>query len=440
MKESGTILYLPKMRPLPPRRSTVVSVLDIGTTKLCCLIARLIPRENENILPGRSHSIQLLGFAHKHSRGIKSGVVVDMEKAELAVRECVDSAERMAGTTVSSVIVSLSCGRLKSRIHSASVGLERRSVNERDIQRVLAAGSSQTIEPGRAVTHVLPVGYSLDGDAGIRDPRGMVGNELGVDIQIVTNDIPPVRNLELCLNRSHLQVETMVATPYASGLSTVVDDEAELGVACVDLGGGTATLAVFLEQRMVHLDALALGGHHVTMDIARALSTSIRDAERLKILQGSALPSAADDRDFLSVPAVDRHSGPPVQVPRALLTRIIRPRMEEILEITRDRLRHSGFAPRIGKRIVFTGGASQLTGLSEVARRILGRHVRLGRPLGVQGLPEAAKGPAFSAAVGLLIYPQLAGTEQFEIDFARHGWRRGQNYLARIGHWIKESF
>ncbi|GGE85820.1 cell division protein FtsA [Stappia taiwanensis] len=440
MTNRATPIYLPRMRPLPSRRAVVVSVLDIGSTKVCCLIAKLTPSAEDAVLPGRTHSIEVLGYGYQRSRGLKSGVVVDMDAAEQAIRLSVDAAERMAGVTVESLITNVTCGRLHSEIISASVGVATDAVSEADIQRVLAAGSAHNVAEGRASMHALPIGYTLDGNRGMRDPRGMIGRRLGVDMQVVTAEVAPVRNLELCINRGHLSVETMVATPYASGLSTLVEDEAELGVACVDMGGGTTSISVFVEGRMVHLDAIAVGGHHVTMDIARALSTRLVDAERIKTLQGSALPSQSDERDFISVPPVDAESDLPNQVPRAMLTRVILPRVEEILELVRDRLTASGFAGRVGKRIVLTGGASQLTGLGDVARRVLGRNVRLGRPLGVAGLPEAAKGPAFSAAVGLLIYPQVAQIEQFEPGTIRSRWSLGSSTLARVGNWLRESF
>ena len=440
MSRNTTALYLPRMRPLPGRRAVVMSVLDVGSTKICCLIAKLTPREGSDVLAGRSHAVEVLGYGYQRSRGIKSGVIVDMDAAEQAIRLAVDAAERMAGVTVESVIANVSCGRLQSEIFSATVPLAGESVTEADIQRVLVAGSSHSATDGRAVTHALPISYSLDGNRGIRDPRGMMGLKLGVDMQVVTTEVPPVRNLELCINRGHLQVETLVATPFASGLSTIVDDEAELGVACIDMGGGTTTLSVFVEGQMVHLDAIAVGGQHVTTDIARAFATRLTDAERLKTLHGSALATSVDDRDMLTIPPVEGEGDLPNQIPRSALTRVIRPRVEEILELVRDRLTASGFAGRVGKQIVLTGGASQLTGLSEVARRVIGRNVRLGRPLGVAGLPEAAKGPAFAASVGLLIYPQVSQIEQFQPKYKRSGWGGNQGYLARVGQWIRESF
>src|SRR6185312_15338437 len=185
-------------------------------------------------------------------------------------------------------------------------------------------------------------------------------------------------------------IETLVASPYASGLSVLVEDEAELGCACIDFGGGTTTLAVFMKGQFVHVDAIAVGGQHITTDIARGLSTSLEGAERLKTMHGNTLPTTSDDNDILSVPPIGDEGDVPNQIPRSALTRINRPRIEEILERVRDRLNSSGVASMVGRRMVLTGGASQLTGLAEAARRILARNVRLGRPLGVAGMPEVA--------------------------------------------------
>jgi cell division protein FtsA len=423
------------------RRPVIVSILDIGTTKICCLIASLKPRDPVEALRGRTHSIEILGFGHQRSRGIKSGVVTNLDQAEQAIRLAVDAAERMAGVTVESLIVNVSCGRLASETYTASVGVAGREVAESDIGRVLSAGRRHSVTPGRSVVHSLPIGYSLDGDGGIADPRGMIGQRLGIDMHVVTGETPPLSNLELCINRCHLSIEAIVASPYASGLSVLVDDEAELGCAVIDFGGGTTTMAVFSRGEFVHVDAVAVGGHHITTDIARGLSTKIEHAERLKTMYGSALPSVSDERDVLSVPPIGDDSDVPNQVPRAVMTRIIRPRIEEILELARDRLNASGYAPMVGRRMILTGGASQLTGLAEAARRILVRNVRLGRPLGIAGMPEVAKGPAFSTAVGLLIYPQVAEMEQFdggrEIPMSLTGTG---GYLARVGQWFRESF
>jgi cell division protein FtsA len=219
-----------------------------------------------------------------------------------------------------------------------------------------------------------------------------------------------------------------------------VDDEADMGCAVVDMGGGTTSVGVFSNGHLVHADAIAVGGHHVTMDIARGLTTRVAAAERLKTLYGSAIVSSSDERDMIAVPQVDEDERDiPSHLPKSHLVRIIKPRVEEILELVRDRLKNAGFAAQAGRRVVLTGGASQLVGLPETARRILQGQVRVGRPLGIKGLPEAAKGPAFSAVVGLLVYPQVAQIEYFEPRSI--GQSTGTNgYISRVGRWIRESF
>lgn len=418
-----------------PTRSTTVCALDVGTTKIACLIARLKPAPEDSLLSGRTHSVEVLGYGYQQSRGVKSGAIVNLDKAENAIRRAVDAAEQMAGVTIESLIVTQTSGRLASEAFGAKVDLEAGAVREADIRRVLAASGRHQIKQGRTALHALPIGYSLDGQEGIRDPRGMVGDVLGVDVNLVTSDRAAQDNLALVVNRCHLDVDGVVAAPYASGLASLVDDEGELGAVCVDIGGGTSSLAIFSEGNLVHVDAIAIGGHHVTMDIAHGLSVRLDEAERLKTLYGSAISASRDERDTLTIHPVGEEDGSaPQTIPRVTLNTIIRPRVDEILELIRDRLVASGFAGRVGRRVVLTGGGSQLTGMPDVARSIFARPVRLGRPLGVKGLPIAARGSAFSAVIGLLIYPQLAPASLFEASSASSG------YFARVGRWLRESF
>lgn len=424
------------------RRSGVVTVLDIGSSKVCCMIARLKPLDESQLLRGRTHQAQVIGIGHQKSRGVKSGVVVDLDKAEHSVRLAVDAAERMAGLTVDSLIVNVAAGRLKSETFVASINLGGHEVEAGDIRRVLAAGAKQALKAEREVVHSLPTSFSLDGERGIRDPRGMVGAQLGVDMHVLTGDAGPLHNLELCVNRAHLSVERMVATPYAAGLAALVDDELEMGAACIDMGGGTTTMSVFAEGKFVYADSIPVGGNHVTMDLARGLSTRLDHAERLKVMHGSALPAGADDRDVVSVQPIGTDDGDiPMQVPLSAMARIIRARIDETLELIRDRLSQSGYGNAVGRRVVLTGGSSQLAGLPEAARRILGRNVRIGRPLGVAGLPEAAKGPAFSAAVGLLIYPQVASFESRQARGSAMPRMTGTGgTFQRVSQWFRDSF
>ena len=239
------------------RRTGIVTVLDVGSTKVSCMIARLTPREESAHLPGRTHKVEVLGIGYQRSRGVKSGVITELDHAESAIRQAVDAAERMAGMTVDSIIANVTSGRIKGQTIQATVSLGNRPVDEGHVGRVTAAAAKRTEAVERKILHVLPVSYSLDAEQGIRDPRGMEGNQLGLDVHVITADAAPLRNLELCINRAHLSIEAMVATPYASGLSVLVDDEAELGAACIDLGGGTTSLSIFSEGHCIHADAIA---------------------------------------------------------------------------------------------------------------------------------------------------------------------------------------
>ena len=430
----------PKMKPVSPRRSAIVAVLDIGTSKIVCLIARLKPQSPRETLRRRSHGIEILGLGHVESRGIKSGAVINLAEAEAAVRHAVDLAEREASVQLESVVVAVSTGRIASELYAATINVAGSTITEGDIARVLTAGSYHSVREGRVVLHSLPIGYSLDGVRGIGEPRGMLAREFGVDMHAVTCDVAAARNLMLTVERCHLGIETMVAAPYVAGLGAMADDEAELGAALVDMGAGTTSMAVFSSGRFMHADSFALGGQHVTMDLARGLNTPIAGAERIKTLHGSVIGGSSDERDMISVPRVgDDERDPPQFVSRANLVRIIKPRVEEILEMVRDRLADSPFAAEPRSRVIFTGGASQLTGLPELAANILNRPVRIGRPLGISGLPEAAKGPAFAVAAGLLVYPQAAHLEHFEPRRTRH-LMTGTGYIARVGQWLRESF
>ena len=431
----------PRIKPVPAKKSAILSALDVGTSKVVCVIARLDPMDQSDTLRGRTHRMRVLGIGHQRSRGLKGGVVVDLEEAERAIRLAVDAAERMAGVHVESTIVNITGGRLASRHFPGAVALNRRVVSETDVQRVMDAAIHQSSVQGRTILHSLPVGYGLDESAHVRDPRGMIGDKLSVDMHVASCDTMAQRNLMLAIERGHLNVETLVATPYASGLSTLVDDEAEMGVACIDLGGGTTSVSIFNKNRLVHCDAIAVGGNHITMDLARTMAMRLEDAERLKTLTCSCIETAQDDRDLIAIQQIGDDSREyPTQVLRSHVTRIVKPRVEEILELVRDRLQRAGFALNAGQRIVLTGGGAQLAGLPELARKILTKHVRIGRPVGIQGLPEAAKSPAFATAVGLLVYPQVAALEHFEPSRGRMLATGTDGYFSRVGRWLRDSF
>ncbi len=423
------------------RKSTIFATLDVGASKVVCLIARVTPEQGAR---GPGHFIyrrRVLGIGHQKSRGVKAGAVVDLDAVEKSIRLAVDAAERMAGFEASKIIVNLSGGRLASRRSAAEIGLPGRAVTQADVRATLGDASSDPTAKGRSLLHVIPLNYAIDATSGVRDPIGMLGERFRADATLVTCDSAVARNLMLAVERCHLQTSALVASPYAAGLAALSGDEAELGAAVIDFGGGTTSVGVFAGSKLVHADAVAVGGIHVTMDVARGLSVSLADAERLKSLHGACIESPSDERETFSVQRLGEDADITLHVPRADLVRIIRPRVEEILELVRDRLKAAGFSEQAGRRLILTGGASQLTGLSELARRIISSQVRFGAPSAIDGMPESARNPSFAVSVGLAMYPEAAVAE-FSPNWEGSSSQAGQpkSYARRVGRWIKESF
>jgi cell division protein FtsA len=294
----------------------------------------------------------------------------------------------------------------------------------------------------RELIHCVPVGYTIDGSRGIRDPRGMYGERLGVNMHLITASTGAVRTLVTCIQRCHLEVAALIVSPYASALSALVEDEMNLGATVIDMGGGTTSIAVFYDGKLVHSDSVPIGGAHVTSDIARGLSTPLAHAERMKTLYGSCLPSATDDREIIDVPLVGEEDREHANhVPRSILTSIIQPRIEETFEQARALLETSGFDRRAGRRVVLVGGASQLQGVPELAAQVLDKQVRRGRPLRLLGLAEATGGPAFATAAGLLNYATSRHAMAPEGAFSGRVRKEESNGLiGRFGLWVRENF
>jgi cell division protein FtsA len=426
---------------MPPNKTALVAALDIGTSKIACLIARLKPCAPSDALRGRTHAVELIGLSHIQSRGVKAGAVVDLNECEQAVRQAVALAERMAKVRVESVLLSVSAGRLQGSMVEASSELRGGGVTPADMSRVISAGMHHATPQGRTVLHVLPASYSLDGVKGVRDPSGMVARHFGIDMNVMTADATVAKNLMLVVERCHLNVEAMAAGPYVSGLSVLTDDEADLGAAVVEMGAGTTTIATYSAGQCVHASGFAVGGQHVTMDLARGLGACVADAERIKTLYGTVLTGGSDAREVMSVPTVSGHDGDAPQiVSRATIANIVKQRVEEIFEMVRDRLADSPFAAEPRARVVLTGGASQLTGIPDLASRILGREVRIGRPLGFSRLPVEAKSASFAVPTGLLVYPQFAHLEHVEPRHTRQLVTGTNGYFGKVGRWLREGF
>jgi len=412
-------------------RNGLIAALDIGSTKVCCFIAAL----QDDGTP------RIAGIGHQLSRGMRGGAVVDMENLEHSIRAAVEAAEEMANGRIKAVLVNISGGQPASASVKVEVAMNGHPVNEADLRRMLDHGRAHHDTPDRELLHAIPVAYTIDGNEGIKDPCGMYGDRLGVAIHVISAATGPVRNLATVVNRCHLDIEARVVSPYASGLACLVEDERELGVTCIDMGGGTTSIAVFLAGQLVHTEVIPVGGQHVTSDIARGLSTPVVYAERLKTLYGSAIPSPADDREMLKVPLVgESEDGAANQVSRSLLIQIIQPRLEETFELVRTHLEQGGFDKLAGRRVVLTGGASQMQGVRDLAALVLDKQVRLGRPVAFQGLPEATGGPAFSTCAGLIRYAILHQPASARGRKTAAGGDEAASGLGRIGQWLKKNF
>lgn len=399
---------VPGKRPGPaPKRGTLHAALDIGTTKITCLIGRVAEHPG-----GEGVETRIFGVGHHRSRGVKAGTVLDMDDAVDAICATVEAAEQMAGETIHQVALNVSHPSVQCRRIQEHTVLGNGEVGRGEMRRVLRAAHERARDHNQVTLHAIPSGYSIDGSKGIREPLGMQGESLSVNLNEVSCAPGPLRNLSICVERGHLDPSRAVFSGYAAALASMIEDELELGTTLIEMGGATTSVASFVDGRLIYAKTLGIGGMHVTNDLARGLSTPLADAERMKVLYGSTLASPNDDREMIDVPPIgDEGRASANHVPRSMLVGIIRPRVEETLEIIRDELKASGVQRVAGHRIVLTGGACQLSGLREFAGRVFDGHVRIGRPINILGLPEATSGPAFATAAGLLTFPYRAPSE-----------------------------
>jgi cell division protein FtsA len=413
---------IPTRRPL---RTGPFGVLDIGTTKIVCLIGRV---ESDGAL-------RVLGCGWQKGRGVRGGGISDLDAAERAIRAAVGQAEEMGDIRLRAVTVNLSCGQPESRLFNVQWPVGGRAVEDQDIRRVILEGRARAASEGRDTIHALPLAFGIDEMSGVADPRGLHCDTLTARLHVIDATSTALRNLAACIERCDLGVTELVSAPMAAGLATLVEDERLLGATVLDMGGGTSGMAVFAEGQMLHTAQLPIGGVHVTNDIARLLSTTVVHAERLKTLYGNAQPSPDDEREMLPVPLVGEEEHHIAKVPRSMVVSIIRPRLEETFEMVRDRLESSGLGRAAGSRVVLTGGACQLVGAREMAAQILGRQVRLGRPTQLRGLPDAASGPAFATAAGLLTWAAGEGRSMQDIDLNPE---RPGGFVRRFVNYLKE--
>ena len=391
-------------------RNGLIAALDVGSTKICCFIAK--------VEDGRP---RVIGQGHGQSRGMRGGTVVDIEEAERAIRTVVEQAERVAGETIKDVFLTTNAGEPQSHHVDVEVQIGGAEIGDADIRRGLAQGRAIQLPADRTVLHSIPVNFTADGSVPLRNPRGLFAEKLTLHMHSISGRTSPLRNLAHCVQRAMLNPVGIVVAPFAAGLACLVEDEIGLGSTVIDCGGGTTSIAVFYQGALVYSDVVPIGGVHITNDIARGLSTAVSDAERLKSLHGTCLQGHHDD-ETIPVPQVGEADDQRVeQVPKSLLNGIIRPRVEEILELVRERVSKSGFERQAGRRVVLTGGASQLQGFREMSARVLDKQVRIGRPIGIAGLADAMGGPAFAASAGLLVYALKERAEAPTTEPARRG-------------------
>ena len=422
----------------------VVAILDVGTSKIACLVLRFDgveeTRDADSVGPmaGQS-SFKVIGAATTRSRGVRFGEIAVMNETERAIRTAVQAAQKMANVRVDHVIACFSGAEPRSYGLAGEWELQDSVVTEQDVARVLAACDVPDIGDGREVMHAQPVNFALDHRTGLGDPRGQIGNRLACDMHLLSVDASVVQNLLYCIKRCDLDLAGIASSAYVSGISSLVEDEQELGAACIDMGGGATGISIFMKKHMIYADSVRMGGDHVTSDISKGLQVPLAVAERVKTKHGGVHATGMDDREMIEMGGdsgdweKDRR-----QISRTELIGIMRPRVEEVLEEVRERLDAAGFDSLPSQQIVLTGGASQIPGLDGLASRILGQRVRMGRPLRVQGLPQAATGPAFSSAVGLCLFAAHPQDEWWDFDIPSE--RYPARSLKRAMRWFKDNW
>jgi len=425
-----------------------LAVLDIGSSKITCLVLKLDPSRladagrNDRLGTSLFGAIEVVGARTVQSRGVRRGEIVDMDEVARAIRLALLNSEKMAAPKVDrvdQVIVSFSGGRPQSYSTHADVETETGQITERDISNALGACPEPPVGSDRQILHAQPVELSVEGRTGITDPRGMTAERLAVAMHVMTVDSRPLANLIECIRQCDLDLAGVVAAPYASGLAALVEDEQRTGAVCIDMGGGATSFSVFLRDHLICIDQVRFGGDHVTSDIAAGLMMRSAAAERIKTLYGGVIPTGADDRDLIEAPRIGEEDVPNRrQVSRGMLIGVIRPRMEETFRVLRQRLLDLGVTDMPGCSLVLTGAACQMPGVDEIATRILGRRPRIGRPLRISGLPQSLSGPDYSTVVGLATYALRPHDEIWDFEAPRPLSARGR--ATEMLRWLKTSW
>ncbi|KAF0103152.1 MAG: cell division protein FtsA [bacterium] len=412
------------MKKITESKDLIVG-LDIGTSKIVALVAEPTPEGSLNIL----------GMGQSPSRGLKKGVVVNIEATVSAIQRALEEAELMANCKITHVYTGIAGSHIKAQNSSGMLPIRDREVSQADMDRVIEIARALNIPADQQVLHVLPQEYIIDGQDGVREPLGMSGVRLEVKVHIVTGAVSAAQNIVKCVRRCGLEVKDLVLQPLASSHAVLNDDEKDLGVCIVDIGGGTTDIAVFTRGAIQHVAVIPIAGDQVTNDIAMTLRTPTREAEDLKIQHGIALRQLADPKEMIEVPGIGERG--PRMLSKQLLSEVIEPRVEELFSLVQAELRRSGFEEQISSGIVLTGGSSLMRGMVELAEEVFHMPVRIGVPEYIGGFSERVRNPRFATGVGLL----LTGLERHEIDeAARIQGASFRQTLERMKTWFQQNF
>ena len=419
----GEALRLRVNNEIPAYRTGLVSALDVGSSKIVCVIGQ-----------AEAGSLKILGSSLRESSGLKAGTITSLDQAEDSIRDCVAAAENMADARLQNVLISVNCGQPVSVTGRAVMALDGALVSDAHLRALLNDGRTRCKLDGHEIIQSAPTTYVVDEARGVKNPSGMFCQRIGVAMHAVAVKPSPLQNLKLAVERCHLNVIGTQFAAYASGLSTLTEDEKQIGATVIDMGGGVTSIAVFLEGHLVHADVVPMGGFAVTNDIARMLAAPLGAAERTKTLYGAAMGDMDGGADVVAVAQMgEEGDDSALRVPRSMLTRIIQARLEEIFGEVQTRLRASGWDVAAGRRLVLTGGACQLAGTRELAARILNKQVRIGRPAVFAGLAAANSGPDYATAIGLLMAGATMPPELLNPQIALNPAKpKGESWLGAL--------
>jgi cell division protein FtsA len=415
-------------------RGGIVAALDIGSSKVTCMISR-----RPDATDGEP---RVAGAGVQATKGVRAGAVVDLDALERSIRLAVEQAERAAETRITDVVLGVSGPDLRSDIVRAKVQLGGREITAQHVRDARFAALGSYRPTGREILHSAPLGFMVDGAAGIRDPRGMFAEALTASYLVVSGPTAGLRNIVQCVSRAHLQPSAILAAPFAAGLAVLAEDEAEQGAVVIDFGAGVTSAAAFMDGGLLHVETLPMGGARATSDLAQGLGTTFAAGERIKILHGAVGLSEVGALEMIDAPRL----GPDGRLEahqrsRAEIAQVLRPRIEEIFEMLDMRLSKASAASRpLPRRIVLTGGSSQLPCLQELAEDVFRAPVRLARPSNVKGLGETYSSPSFAAAAGLLRWELMTTADASHGGADRGGADHGAGLFKRVTGWLQENF